>query len=131
MTRLFIAALVPFALAAAPMTATAMTAPTSVIVPVVVQDEAAEQVFNFLALCMAADIAETSQGVADSEARTEDSLKIFELLMLAGENTGRTEDQITEVVAGYVGAWTSDATLLRDSPPGQVRQQCLDTINAA
>jgi hypothetical protein len=131
MTRFFIAALVPIALAAAPMTATAMPVSTAMVAPAVVQDEAGEQVFNFLALCMAADIVETQQGVATTPEREAGTQKIFDLLMLAGENTGRTEDQMAEVVAGYAAAWLADASLLQSSPPASVRQQCLDTIDAA
>ncbi|QQQ18868.1 hypothetical protein JIP62_01610 [Brevundimonas vitis] len=131
MTRLFIAALAPFALAAAPMTAAAMPVSTAVVAPAVAQDEAAEQVFNFLALCMAADIVETQQGVESTPEREVGTEKIFDLLMLAGQNTGRTEDQMAEVVAGYAAAWLADASLLQSSPPASVRQQCLDTIDAA
>jgi len=131
MTRLLIAALVPLALAAAPMAAVAMPAPTTMAAPAVVQDEAGEQVFNFLALCMAADIVESQQGAASSPERDAGTQKIFDLLMLAGENTGRSEDQMAEVVAGYAAAWMADPELLQSSPPASVRQQCLDTIDAA
>ena len=90
-----------------------------------------DSIFTYLAICMAADIVETTQGVRDTDARTAESMQIFELLMMAGEEEGMSEDDITTAVADYVTAWTSDEELMRSSPPAQTRRECLTTIEAA
>lgn len=85
-------------------------------------------IFQYLAICMAADIAMEMDGQTGDE---DDSLKIFELLMLAGEQEGMSEEDITNAVAEYVAAWTSDPELMRSSPPATVRAECIATIDAA
>ncbi|MDZ4364832.1 hypothetical protein [Brevundimonas sp.] len=87
-----------------------------------------ESIFQYLAICMAADIAMEIGGQSPPE---DESLQIFELLMLAGEEENMSEDDITNAVAEYVAAWTSDEELLRSSPPATVRAECIATINAA
>jgi hypothetical protein len=85
-------------------------------------------IFQYLAICMAADIAMEIDGQTVNE---DDSLKIFELMMLAGEQEGMSEEDITNAVAEYVAAWTSDEELMRSSPPASVRAECIATIDAA
>lgn len=87
-----------------------------------------DSVFQYLAICLAADIVAGMEGQPASE---DDSLKIFELMMLAGERDGLSEDDITNEVAEYVLAWTSDEELMRSSPPATVRAECIATIDAA
>ena len=90
------------------------------------QDE--EGIFQYLAICMAADIVAEMEGQPASE---DDSLEIFELMMLAGQQEGMSEEDITNTVAEYVVAWTSDEELMRSSPPATVRAECIATIDAA
>lgn len=89
-----------------------------------------DSIFTYLAICMAADFVETGQGVPDTEARTADSMRIFEFLLAAGEEEGLSEQEITTIVTDYVTAWSSSPELLRSKPPGETRRECIDTINS-
>lgn len=86
-------------------------------------------VYEYLSLCMAADIVETQQGVRETPTREAESIQIFELLMLAGAEANQSEDQITDMVAGLAAAWMEDAAMLRESPPATIRRDCLQMIN--
>ena len=78
---------------------------------------------------MAADIAESNLGVPDTDARTQDSMMIFQMMMLAAEDAGVTEEDMTDIVGTLVAAW-DDPETQRANPPGAMRQSCLETIRS-
>lgn len=100
--------------------------------PALAQDaDGTQDIYDFAAMCMAADMLEVRQGATESPEREAGSLKIFELLMAAGQSLGKTEDTMSSDVAGFIAAWEADPALLQSSPPAQVRTTCIDTITQA
>lgn len=103
----------------------------SAVNPPAAQEADANSIYEFMALCMAADMIEQRQGVATTPEREEESLAIFQVLMLAGEAAGHSEDDMSSLVAELIGTWEADPTLLADTPPAQVRGNCVQIIKDA
>lgn len=98
--------------------------------PAIVQDEGSvQEIYDFLSLCMAADIL-AGQSAEPSQQRTEEGTMIYNLLMQAGAAVGKSEDDMVEDVAGLAYMWQSDAELMRDTPPESLRLQCLEALRS-
>lgn len=131
MKSLFVSAAVAILLAGTSAPALAASA----VNPPAAQEADANSIYEFMALCMAADIIDQPpQDVPttpEREEREEESMAIFQVLMLAGEAAGHTEDDTANLVAELIGAWEADPALLADTPPAQVRSNCVQIIEDA